>query len=355
MRWRLRRMSSGRPQRLLLQWHVTERCTQRCAHCYQEEPPGAELSFQELLEVLRQFKELLGPAPGHVNLTGGEPFLRADFLPLLEVLSAQRPRLSFAILTSGGLVDAAMARRLRRLGPSYVQVSIDGAQAMHDTVRGPGDFERTVAAVGRLVRAGLPTVISFTAHRMNYGDFPEVAKLGRRLGATRVWADRLIPVGRGSALETLRPEETRDLFRLMRHAREEAQRGWSRRTQVPMHRALQFLEGGRPYHCTAGDTLITVQPNGDVYPCRRMPIRVGNLLKTPLAELYRGNPLLGALRDPNRVSVGCEGCPHVALCRGGLRCLAFAVTGDPFQADPGCWLVSAAGERQAEPFRLSSV
>ena len=106
-----------------------------------------------------------------------------------------------------------------------------------------------------------------------------------------------------------------------------------------MHRALQFLVGGgRPYRCTAGDSLITVQPNGDVVPCRRMPLRVGNLLETPLAELYERSPLLRALRDPDRASRGCERCAFARLCGGGLRCLSAAVHGDPFVADPGCWL-----------------
>jgi len=40
------------PQRLLLQWHITERCNLRCAHCYQETYSGKELEFRELLYVL---------------------------------------------------------------------------------------------------------------------------------------------------------------------------------------------------------------------------------------------------------------------------------------------------------------
>jgi radical SAM protein with 4Fe4S-binding SPASM domain len=107
-----------------------------------------------------------------------------------------------------------------------------------------------------------------------------------------------------------------------------------------MHRALQFLEGGHPYQCTAGDRLITVQPNGDLYPCRRMPIRTGNLLETPLVDLYQKSPLFRALRDRDRTSKGCQGCLFSGLCRGGLKCLSYAVTGDPFVADPGCWLAS---------------
>jgi radical SAM protein with 4Fe4S-binding SPASM domain len=105
-----------------------------------------------------------------------------------------------------------------------------------------------------------------------------------------------------------------------------------------MHRALQFLVGGgRPYHCTAGDSLLAVQANGDLYPCRRMPIRVGNLMETPLGSLYDQSLLLQALGDRRRIPGGCQGCVYRRLCRGGLRCLANMATGDPFTTDPGCW------------------
>lgn len=338
------------PGSLLLQWHITERCNVRCAHCYQEAYAGEELDLQGLLAVLEQFKGLLGTwrgraggrLPGHVTVTGGEPFVRHDFLDLLEALAAQRDGFSFAILTNGTFIDAAMAHRLRELGPSFVQVSIEGAQATHDGIRGPGNFERTVAAARHLVRAGVRTLIAFTAHPGNFREFPQVARLGRRVGAARVWADRLIPCGRGAGLGdgVLTPDETRQFLDLMRQARAQAQRPWFfRRTEVAMQRALQFLAGGgRPYHCTAGDSLLTVMPNGDVYPCRRMPIRVGNLRRVPLVELYYQSDLLRALRDRARISQGCQHCPYARLCRGGLRCLAHAVTDDPFQADPGCWL-----------------
>ncbi|MGC9971501.1 MAG: radical SAM protein [Bryobacteraceae bacterium] len=322
---------------MLLQWHITERCNLRCAHCYQQAPAAAELPLPELLGILHQFNQLLDSiapnARGHVTVTGGEPFLRPDFLDLLEALASEKPRIGFAILTNGAFIDAPMAHRLRKLGPRFVQVSVEGAQATHDSIRGAGDFDRTVAAIRHLVREHVPTFISFTAHCLNYREFPEVARLARRLHATRVWADRLIPVGRGAAFHFLTPAQTREFIALMRSARDRFAGGWFRRTEVPLHRALQFLEtGGQPYHCTAGDTLLAIQANGDLYPCRRMPIRAGNVLETPLAELYRENPLLRALRDPARSRQGCENCRFAAQCRGGLRCLAYAVTGDPFHA-----------------------
>jgi len=110
------------------------------------------------------------------------------------------------------------------------------------------------------------------------------------------------------------------------------------KTEISLHRALQFLvNGGRPYHCTAGDSLITVLPGGDLLPCRRMPVAVGNLRENSLVQLYYGSELFQALRDRTRISAGCEHCFYARLCRGGLKCLSHAINRDPFTADPGCW------------------
>ncbi len=78
-------------------------------------------------------------------------------------------------------------------------------------------------------------------------------------------------------------------------------------------------------------------PNGDPYPCRRMPIRVGNILETPLSELYNCE-MFRDLRNKNRISEPCQDCLYAGACRGGLRCLSYAMSGDPFKTDPGCWI-----------------
>jgi radical SAM protein with 4Fe4S-binding SPASM domain len=333
---------------LLLQWHVTERCNLRCAHCYQEGYASEEFSLAELLGVLDQFKELLArrrgelrglPYRGHVTVTGGEPFLRDDFLALVKCLAAEKGRLTFAILTNGSMINEAMANRLAELGPSFVQVSIDGTERTNDSLRAQGAFVQAVSALKHLVRVRVPAVISFTAQRCNYREFAEVARLGCELGVDRVWADRLIPWGAAATLreQLLSIAETREFFHIMDDARAEAERRFGR-TKVILSRALQFLVGGgRPYHCAAGDGLIALLPNGDLLPCRRMPIVVGNVRDRSLSDLYYENGVLKRLRDHDRPSRGCEGCKHALQCGGGLRCLSYALTGDPLTADPGCW------------------
>jgi radical SAM protein with 4Fe4S-binding SPASM domain len=344
------------PEGLRLQWHITERCTLRCAHCYQDSFTAPDPPLATLMQVLEQYQDLLehwrsGPPRRHVwgqiVVTGGEPFLHPGFPSLLAECARRRSRFGFAILSNGTAIDAAQAKELHALRPDYVQISIDGDSTTHDRVRGPGSFDRATAALGQLRRAGVKTLISFTTHRGNVRDFPAVVALGRRLGVDRVWTDRLIPECCKSELNAavLSPDETCDWAETIARLRGGRWRRRWGRTQVAAHRALQFMgRGDRPYHCTAGDSLICVLPQGDLLPCRRLPIRAGNVFDRPLADLYRTSPVLADLRDATRPIAGCEPCALRQWCRGGLRCLAYAVTGDPFRADPGCWRAAEGPE-----------
>ncbi len=342
-----------RPPSILLQWHITERCNLRCAHCYQESYSRPDPSLEALLGILHQFTDMLQSwnrgcspgregdrarrvVPGQITLTGGEPLLHADFFPLLEAISRLRPSIHFSVLTNGSVIDQGTAARLRSLRPAFVQISLEGTEGRHDEIRGPGSYGAALAGIDNLVKAGIRTLISFTAHKANFRDFPEVAKIGQKLGVTRVWADRLIPNGSGSDLDLLTPSETAEFLRIMQETASRGKRAGSG-TEIAMHRALQFLAaGGHPYSCQAGNSLITIMPDGELLPCRRMPVRVGNVLEEPLSVLYQKGKLFQKLRDEKRISRGCADCIFAALCRGGLRCLAYAVKGDAFAADPGC-------------------
>jgi len=331
---------------MLLQWHITERCNLRCSHCYQDNYQRNELSFTSLINILEQFKRLLAvfsqrqgkQIKAHITITGGEPFARDDFIDLLEVFASHSNLFSFAILTNGTFIDDSKAKLLHKLDPSFVQVSIEGTEATHDSIRGKGNFAQTVAAIKLLRDNQVRTMISFTAHRKNFREFKEVAKLGQKLRVSKVWSDRLIPWGNGVKEEMMSQAETQEFFEIMAQAK--ARITWFNRTEIAMHRALQFLVSGeRPYQCTAGNTLLTVQANGDLYPCRRLPIKIGNLTEHNLLELYYNSEILQNLRQ-HKISAGCEKCVFAKACRGGLRCLAYAVSGNPFKADPGCWLKS---------------
>ncbi|MGL4667380.1 MAG: radical SAM protein [Saezia sp.] len=331
------------PSRLTVQWHITDRCNLRCQHCYQSEFSDRGFGIDVLERVagevfrFREVWEQKGGAaiPLLFNLTGGEPCAHPDFEALLCFLAKHPSKPRVGILSNGSLIDAGWARCFAELGVGFVQLSVEGARATHDGIRGLGHFEEVVRASRCLRMAGVRVVWSFTAHRGNYGEFPEVAKLARQHGVARVWSDRMIPAGKEDGPMVLSADETLDYLCLMGQAHRDAGRGWGRKTEVALVRALQFQAGGGvPYRCVAGGELLTVMPNGDVFPCRRLPICVGNVLKTSLLALYEDD-VLRRLRDFEAPDA-CQRCLYKNVCRGGLRCLAYAVNGDMFSRDPGC-------------------
>ncbi len=123
------------PNKILLQWHITDRCNYQCSHCYQNRYDGAECDLPALKGILVQFKELLGmvaeragkqAVKGHITVTGGEPFVRGDFPDLLELLAAAKEWTSFGILSNGSMIDSSLAEKLKDLRTSFVQISIEG-------------------------------------------------------------------------------------------------------------------------------------------------------------------------------------------------------------------------------------
>ena len=108
------------------------------------------------------------------------------------------------------------------------------------------------------------------------------------------------------------------------------------KTTISMYRALQFqMTHDFAYGCTAGDTLLTVMENGDLVPCRRMPIVVGNLFQNDMTYLYFNSPILKDLRR-NTIPDECQACESSETCHGGLKCLTYALYKNLNHKDVGC-------------------
>ena len=95
-----------------------------------------------------------------VNFGGGEPFLRDDFLEILD--HAHRRGITTCVSTNGTVLDADLVDELLCMtAPVYLQVSLDGAvAATNDAIRGAGTFDRILAASSCWRSAATPTSAS---------------------------------------------------------------------------------------------------------------------------------------------------------------------------------------------------
>lgn len=326
--------------KFVMQWHLSEMCNLKCKHCYQENHKPVQLKYNDLISILNQYRELLKKVKmkGHINLTGGEPLCCPFFFKILEEFKKDKDLYSFSILTNGTLLTDDIAKKISEYNPEYVQVSLEGGKKTNDYVRGNGVYKKVAKAIKLLKKYNIYTSVSFTATKLNYKEFPKVVKFCVKNQVDNIWSDRFIPLGSEYDEEfKMGLKETTEYLEIM-HEERYALKKKRCKTNIAMYRALQFQKTNDfAYECTAGSTLLTVMENGDLVPCRRMPIVIGNLLKDNMYDLYRNNEILKKLQK-KEIPDDCKKCEHKNFCKGGLKCLTYAIYKDLNHKDIGCSL-----------------
>jgi len=106
---------------------VTDRCNLRCQYCMPAQgidivPRQELLTFKEMYRLIRVLTEL---GVSKVRLTGGEPFVRKDFVGFLEMLSHNDLLEAINITTNGALISQHIDR-IENLGKvKDINLSID--------------------------------------------------------------------------------------------------------------------------------------------------------------------------------------------------------------------------------------
>lgn len=348
-------MPVNNPFEFFIQLHLTERCNLRCRHCYQTGDLSSELSLPEIVSLigevsgmLEDWRETYGIAlSSSFTVTGGEPFLRQDLFEVLEEL--RKGEIDTYILTNGTLITSELAARLSALGVKGVQISIEGPEIVHDSIRGTGSFAASLGGIRNILDAGIELTLNTTLSELNADSFMDVINLASSTGAQRVGFSRLVPSGSGSKMLG-RMLTNRAVEQIYEKIFALNIPGLNIVTGDPV--ASQFRDpagadaagpvpsGG----CAAGVSGLTILPDGTVTPCRRMPVPIGNVKTDSLREIWAASETLRALRDKNRYQGRCGTCPKWSACRG-CRAIAYAYSQargqDSFLAeDPQCFLVN---------------
>lgn len=325
-------------QKHVLQWHITHKCNLRCLHCYQEDYKN-DLNFKQITKIFSDYLEYIknNNFKGHINITGGEPFLHPDFFNTISLFDSNN--ISFGILTNGTLLTEDIVQKLSSYkNLSFVQISLDGTRKMHNQIRGKGNFEKAVNGIRLLNKYNIKSMVAFTAHKKNIHKLKSVIKLVKREKVRIFWADRLIPTD--TCEDILSNDEFLKIARLLHKESLKTEKRKNCVTEIRVNRALMFLGGSNCiYHCSAGTTLLTILANGDLLPCRRLPIVIGNTLENSITELYNESRLIKYLKE-NEIPTECKRCYKSEKCRGGLKCLSYAVTGRLSQKDINCPITS---------------
>jgi radical SAM protein with 4Fe4S-binding SPASM domain len=329
--------------------NVTEKCNIRCVHCYWEEY-GAhpDPSLETIGEILARFKKL-GKAHGergrHVlTIGGGEPTMRKDLADIIRL--AVRRRFRVRLVTNAVKITEEMARSYKQAGLKIAQVSLDGAcEATHDSVRGKGNWARSMEGIAALKKAGIFVVLSYVVlPGINMEEAPLLLDLAQRLRVAGAKFAR--PVREGQAVihgVNIEGDYWTAFKRIVEHARAIRYKRLllffdplAHLLPVAEPKQTKGLWGLATDLCQCDNTeLVEVNGStGDVYYCR-IRHKLGNLWEQDLVDLWRSHPVLVGLRRKTPGGA-CDGCSSWKSCRGGCPAVVHGNTGLTLIQDQDC-------------------
>ena len=197
-------------------WNMTRRCNLKCVHCYAQavDPDGKdEISTEQGKAIISDLAAYGAPV---MLFSGGEPLVRQD-LPELASYATEKG-MRAVISTNGTLITKEKARELKAINLSYVGISLDGAEEIHDKFRGvPNSFKKALEGLENCKAEGLKVGLRFTINKRNVIEIPKVFKLLRELEVPRICFYHLVYSGRGSEMikEDLNHAETRSVVDLI--------------------------------------------------------------------------------------------------------------------------------------------
>src|SRR3989338_3622962 len=329
--------------KLYFQWHITDACNFRCRHCYQDNfTKDSELGLDDLIKIYNNITSSAGDKKIVISLTGGEPFLKADFFELLTYLDKQEKTEELAIITNGSLINEGLLKRLgaaRKL--RQIKVSLDGAtEKTNDLIRRPGSFRAVVENINLLQeKTDLEVIVMLTVMRSNNYELPALFQLCRDLKVDGLIIERFIPLGqrRGLKAEVIGKDEgmrgVRDIFEFLEL--------WQEDNDVLPCEAFWLKlkdDGAEPLgaECNLGEGSFAILPNADLLPCRRFDLKIGNLLRENFSDIVEKSDVLKDVTDKSKLKGRCGSC-HLENCRG-CRALAYALGKDYLAEDELCWI-----------------
>jgi molybdenum cofactor biosynthesis protein A len=165
-----------------LRMAVTDRCNLRCFYCMPEE--GIRyLPKKDLLtnsEILRLARILAKFGISKVRLTGGEPFVRHDIMPLIRNL-VEVPGIRDVHLTTNGVLTAQHIGELRKLNIAGINLSLDTLdRERFRAITHRDEFDKVTHTLHALLESSIPVKINAVVmDGKNIDDIIPLVELGR--------------------------------------------------------------------------------------------------------------------------------------------------------------------------------
>ena len=317
--------------------HLTNQCNLSCTYCYRQSSPYLPLRHgaDDFIRWLQQLKPY-ATSDCIVTFAGGEPLV----FPGFEAVATASKALGFRnFLLTNGILLRKHDISFYRNSIDKIRVSLDGGdERTHSSTRGGGHFEKVLANIHWLLDGGVISDVKMTMTRRN---MQSAALLKQRLPREiKLRYTPMFPMGRA---DRERSAAAPDDFITPAEFYE------FQKTLVDADGKREFkthLEKSKRTGCFAGRGNISVDDNGDVYPCHLFHydnFKMGNIFNNSIPsimECERNRVFVKEMHVDNNNEL-CKTCSVRYICGGGCKANALHASGDHHDRDSHCSFLRA--------------
>lgn len=311
---------------LSINFNITHRCNLNCRHCTKDASKASDIDILNTNEIKKCLDNIKLLNPNIIIISGGEPLLRNDFIEILEY-AVNVKGLNVQIMTNGTLINTSNVHSLCSL-LTGIDVSLDGIDELScSIIRGENVFNKVIDSVKLLKSNGFNNIsLSIVELKENEKYLYEFSKLCENLGVKPV--PRLFdPSGRGlKNRESLLVDIDNYYKNILKFDNDSF---YNEHPEILESRRIS--DSIRICTCNAGVNEITINENGDIYPCNLLTNNkfiIGNILDNDIIDLLLSDKFYNTHAFKNICQIQPDIIKPCKDCKVNLFCHTCLVTSD---------------------------
>ena len=292
---------------------ITSNCNLNCWHCYNFS--GGQKKCMSLRKIKTILKDAYDIGVLSVNFTGGEPFIRADFLDIIAF--ADSLGLGIDISTNGTKITKTIAKKLAKYCINRIVVSLDDVAEKHDRLRGKKlTYFKVINGIKNLDKNNIPIVIRTTIDFKTAKNLNNIYKELKKLKLTNLKSWTLISlVNFGNAKKLFKNLNYLDY---LKKAKNMAKNFKKEKLTMPIKIDSLFLHSIKNpphYICQEKQNYLYAEPNGQIKGCALHDVSLGNITKESIKKIWLS-------QKAKRIKF-CAMSTTCQNCKFKYNCLAF--------------------------------
>lgn len=341
-------MQGNKPFKLFtLQWHITNNCKLRCKHCYVDFSKSTSVSMSNFKKSLNNYKNFLSNywIKWKVYFTWWDPLLHNNIWDIIDL--TKENWLDISLFWNFHLLTDQNIKKLVYNNIKFYQLSMEWLKDTNDDIRWIWTFDWVLDAIERLENNWIYTLVNVTLSKMNIDQIiPLMEYLAYNTNLSRFDFVRVVPMWKASRDIMISDQELKNLFIEVIKLEWKIKNDWKKMViwkkdhlwKLLYHQSdrLKLDLEDKAHGCWMWYRHLTVLENGDIYLCRKLPIKLWNIVTDDLTDLYNNSNIIRKIMNIDFIE-WCKWCELYKVCRW-CPAVTYWLNWNLANKDPQCWL-----------------